>query len=217
MLADARAAFADDGDLLAVHNRDLTMAHTRTTMLLGLLALAAACACDRQTTTAEASPMTRDMLLESPAFADGKTIPSKYTCEGEDLSPELRWSNAPEGTQSFALIVDDPDAPDPKRPKRTWVHWVLYEIPRDATRLPEAARPLPPGTREGTNDWGRTGYGGPCPPIGEHRYFFKLYALDVELGALSEPTKAELEEAMYGHVLGKAELMGTYEKHKGGG
>lgn len=158
--------------------------------------------------------MTTDMLLESPAFADGKSIPSKYTCQGEDIPPELRWSNVPEGTRSFALIVDDPDAPDPKRPKRTWVHWVLYEIPSDATSLPERGRPLPPGTREGVNDWDRTGYGGPCPPIGEHRYFFKLYALDVALGDLSEPTKTELEDAMTGHILAKAELMGTYEKTK---
>jgi Raf kinase inhibitor-like YbhB/YbcL family protein len=112
------------------------------------------------------------------------------------------------------LIVDDPDAPDPKRPKRTWVHWVLYEIPPNATRLPEAAKSLPVGTREGVNDWGRTGYGGPCPPIGEHRYFFKLYALDVALGDLSKPNKAELERAMMGHILAQAELVGTYEKTK---
>jgi Raf kinase inhibitor-like YbhB/YbcL family protein len=181
-------------------------------MLLALSLLVATTACERHT-TAEASPMPTELTLESPAFADGKPIPSKYTCEGEDISPELRWSKAPEGTQSFALIVDDPDAPDPKRPKRTWVHWVLYEIPRDATGIPEAGKPLPPGTREGTNDWDRTGYGGPCPPIGEHRYFFKLYALDVALGDLSEPSKAELEDAMTGHILAKAELVGTYEKH----
>jgi hypothetical protein len=152
------------------------------------------------------------MLLESPAFADRESIPTKYTCEGEDVSPALSWSNLPAGTQSLALIMDDPDAPDPKAPKRTWVHWVLYEIPADATGLPEAATELPTGTREGLNDWGRTGYGGPCPPIGEHRYFHKLYALDASLGDLSEPTKAELEQAMTGHVLAEAQLVGTYEK-----
>jgi Raf kinase inhibitor-like YbhB/YbcL family protein len=179
--------------------------------LLGLLVIVTLSACERPR-TAEATPMPHDMLLESPAFANGTPIPSKYTCEGEDVPPELRWANAPEGTRSFALIVDDPDAPDPRRPQRTWVHWVLYEIPADATGLPERGKPLPPGTREGTNDWESTGYGGPCPPVGEHRYFFKLYALDAALGDLYEPSKDQLEDAMTGHILGKVELMGTYEK-----
>jgi Raf kinase inhibitor-like YbhB/YbcL family protein len=186
------------------------MARVRMNLVFGLLLVATTC--QRQTPVAEASPMQSVMKLESPAFAGGTPIPSKYTCEGEDISPELHWSDVPEGTQSFALIVDDPDAPDPKRPKRTWVHWVLYEIPPDAMSLPEGAQPLPLGTREGVNDWGRTGYGGPCPPIGEHRYFFKLYALDVALGDLAEPSKAELEEAMTGHILAKVDLVGTYEK-----
>jgi Raf kinase inhibitor-like YbhB/YbcL family protein len=179
-------------------------------LVLGLLLFATTC--QRQTPVAEAAPMQSMMKLESPAFAEGTPIPRKHTCEGEDISPELRWSNPPEGTRSYALIVDDPDAPDPKRPKRTWVHWVLYEIPADAMSLPEAAQPLPLGTREGTNDWGRVGYGGPCPPIGEHRYFFKLYALDVALGDLAEPSKAELESAMTGHILARVDLVGTYEK-----
>jgi Raf kinase inhibitor-like YbhB/YbcL family protein len=183
-------------------------------MGIGLLLLATASACDRPISIAEATPMKKDMSIESPAFANGTPIPSKYTCEGDDVSPELRWSNPPQGTRSFALIVDDPDAPDPKRPQRTWVHWVLYDMPRDATGLPERAQPLPLGTRLGTNDWERTAYGGPCPPVGEHRYFFKLYALDSALGDLSEPTKAELEEAMTGRVLGMVELVGTYEKAK---
>jgi Raf kinase inhibitor-like YbhB/YbcL family protein len=182
-------------------------------VVLGLLLFATACS--RQT-AAEALPMQHVMKIESPAFADGTSIPRKYTCEGEDISPELRWSNPPDGTRSFALIVDDPDAPDPKRPKRTWVHWVLYEIPADAMSLPEGAEPLPLGTREGLNDWDRTGYGGPCPPIGEHRYFFKLYALDVSLGDLDEPNKAELEEAMTGHILARVDLVGTYEKGQPG-
>ena len=120
----------------------------------------------------------------------------------------------PGRAKSLALIVDDPDAPDPKAPKMTYVHWVLYDIPPATTRLADGAAKggLPPGTREGKNDWKRTGYGGPCPPIGRHRYFFKLYALDAELPDLGAPTKAQLEKAMEGHIVEKAELVGTYEK-----
>jgi Raf kinase inhibitor-like YbhB/YbcL family protein len=152
--------------------------------------------------------------LRSPSFGPGGEIPAVHTCEGKDVSPALAWSGLPGGTRSLALIVDDPDAPDPKAPRMTWVHWVLYGIPPTATGLPEAveARDLPPGTREGRNDWNRTGYGGPCPPIGRHRYFFKLYALDVTLPDLGTPTKAVLEKAMEGHVLARAELTGTYQK-----
>ena len=150
--------------------------------------------------------------IASPAFAAGGGIPPKHTCEGEDVSPELAWAGAPEGTKSIALIVDDPDAPDPAAPKMTWVHWVLYDLPPSAKGLPEGVRALPAGTREGKNDWKRTGWGGPCPPIGTHRYYFKLYALDVVLPDLGTPTKAALEEAMEGHVLGKAEIVGTYRK-----
>lgn len=154
------------------------------------------------------------LSLSSPAFGRNAPIPARHTCEGEDVSPALSFGGAPAGTRSFALVVDDPDAPDPKAPKMTWVHWVLYDIPASATGLPEAVSPkaLPAGTREGRNDWKRTGWGGPCPPIGTHRYFFKLYALDAVLGDLREPTKAALEKAMVGHVLQKAELVGTYRK-----
>ena len=154
--------------------------------------------------------------LTSSAFGNGGEIPSVHTCEGRDTSPPLAWSGVPAGTKSLALIVDDPDAPDPKAPKTTWVHWVLYDIPPSATGLPGAltSKDLPAGTREGSNDWKRTGYGGPCPPIGRHRYFFKLHALDVVLGDLGAPTKAKLEKAMKGHELGKAELMGTYQKQR---
>lgn len=154
------------------------------------------------------------LALTSTAFTHNGPIPRLYTCQGKDISPALAWSGLPAGTKSLALIVDDPDAPDPKAPKMTWVHWVLYNIPVSATGLPEAVAPaaLPAGTREGKNDWKRTGYGGPCPPIGRHRYFHKLYALDVVLPDLKQPTKAELERAMQGHVLGKVELMGTYQK-----
>jgi len=151
------------------------------------------------------------MILTSSAFLDGATIPKHHTCEGQDVAPPLEWTGTPAGTKGFALVVDDPDAPDPKAPKRTWVHWVLYDIPAFTTALPEGGA-LPAGTRQGRNDWGRTGYGGPCPPIGRHRYFHKLYALDTVLGDLGEPAKADLEKAMKGHVLAESRLVGTYEK-----
>ena len=152
--------------------------------------------------------------LTSPDFTPGGSIPARFTCEGDDVSPALAWSGVPAGTKSLALVVDDPDAPDPKAPKTTWVHWVLYDLPPSANGLPAAVdrSSLPPGAREGKNDWKRTGYGGPCPPIGRHRYFHKLYALDVVLPDLRQPDKAALEKAMEGHVLAKAELLGTYQK-----
>jgi Raf kinase inhibitor-like YbhB/YbcL family protein len=155
-------------------------------------------------------------VLTSSAFATGAEIPSLYTCEGKDVSPALSWSGVPAEAKSLALIVDDPDAPDPNAPRMTWVHWVLYNLPPTTRELPEAvsARDLPPGTCEGQNDWKRTGYGGPCPPIGRHRYFHKLYALDSVLPDLGAPTKAALEAAMRGHVLEHAELLGTYQKKK---
>jgi len=164
---------------------------------------------------AGAEPQRRpdmDMRITSDAFAHGAEIPAGYTCEGEDVSPPLTWSRVPAGAQSLALIVDDPDAPDPAAPRMTWVHWVVYNLPPDG--LPEGVAPadLPSGTKEGINDWKRTGYGGPCPPIGRHRYFFKLYALDTVLPDLGSPDKARLLEAMAGHVLDQAELMGTYRK-----
>ena len=160
-----------------------------------------------------AQEKTMALSLTSPAFSANGEIPKDYTCEGGDHSPELTWSGAPSGTKSFALIEDDPDAPDPKAPKTTWVHWVLYDIPPSVDSLPkDAAKRLPAGTREGVNDWKGTGYGGPCPPIGRHRYFHKLYALDTTLGDLKQPNKAALERAMEGHVLAKVELVGTYQK-----
>ena len=154
------------------------------------------------------------LTLASPAFSQQGDIPTRYTCEGEDISPPLSWSDVPEGTQSFTLIVDDPDAPDPKAPRMTWVHWVLYNLPATAGALPEGMNleALPVGTKEGWNDWKRIGYGGPCPPIGRHRYFHKLYALDTVLPDLRKPTKPQLEKAMAGHVLAQAELIGTYKK-----
>jgi len=154
------------------------------------------------------------LILSSPAFAHNAAIPTTYTCEGDDISPALAWRGAPAGTKSFVLIVDDPDAPDPKAPKMTWVHWVLYNIPATAAGLPEdeAKGGVPDGALGGLNDWKRTGYGGPCPPIGRHRYFHKLYALDTVLPNLDRPTKAKLLEAMQGHVLEQTELLGTYQK-----
>ena len=154
------------------------------------------------------------LSLTTPAFAHRDAIPTRYTCEGADISPPLAWSGAPEGTKSFALIVDDPDAPDPAAPKMTWVHWVLYNLPPSAASLPEAVSSvqLPPGTKEGSNDWKRTGYGGPCPPIGRHRYFHKLYALDTMLPDPGRATKAQLEKAMADHIIDQVELMGTYQK-----
>lgn len=156
--------------------------------------------------------MSTGMELTSSAFDAMGAIPRRHTCEGGDLAPALRWSGVPTAARSLVLIVDDPDAPDPAAPQRTWVHWVLLDIPPAATGIPEGGHPLPVGTRDGLNDWHRTGYGGPCPPIGRHRYFFKLYALDTWLAALQRPTKAMVEQAMRGHVLAQAELVGTYQK-----
>lgn len=153
------------------------------------------------------------LILTSLAFMHLAAMPAKFTCQGDDVSPPLTWTGVPAGTKSLVLIVDDPDAPDPAAPKMTWVHWLLYNIPPTTTGLPEAVKELPPGTLEGLNDWHRTGYGGPCPPIGRHRYFFKLYALDAVLPDLKHPTKGQLEKAMAGHILAQAELIGTYQKH----
>jgi Raf kinase inhibitor-like YbhB/YbcL family protein len=152
------------------------------------------------------------MTINSPSFMPDRLIPERHTCDGLDISPPLAWSGVPAGAKSLALIVDDPDAPDPAAPRTTWVHWILYNIPPDVGGLAEgvAAKALPPETLQGINDWHRVGYGGPCPPVGKHRYFFKLYALDVALPDLKKPGKAALERAMQGHVLAQAELIGLY-------
>ena len=156
------------------------------------------------------------LILKSPAFPQDGEIPSLYTCEGKDISPALEWSGAPAGTKSYVLIVDDPDAPDPKAPKITWVHWVLYNIPPDTNTISDGSteNTLPSGTKQGLNDWKRSEYGGPCPPIGRHRYFHKLYALDTTLKSIEALTKAEVESAMEGHVIASTELIGTYQKSK---
>lgn len=154
------------------------------------------------------------LVLKSDAFVEGARIPARHTCEGEDLSPSLFWENLPKGTASLVLIIDDPDAPDPAAPRMVWDHWILYNLPPDS-RLAEGVAPehLPPGTGEGINSWGRTGYGGPCPPIGCHRYFHRLYALDVILPSeLGTPTKDELLLSMDEHILAHTELVGLYEK-----
>lgn len=153
------------------------------------------------------------LQLVSTAFDPDGPIPRDYTCEGRNLSPPLAWSGIPAGTRSLALIVDDPDAPDPAHPRMTWVHWVLFNLPPECAALAAGASGnLPHGSAQGVNDWNRTDYGGPCPPIGRHRYFHKLYALDTRLDHLAAPTKAELERAMQGHILARAELVGTYQK-----
>ncbi|MGE5240952.1 MAG: YbhB/YbcL family Raf kinase inhibitor-like protein [Bacteroidota bacterium] len=154
------------------------------------------------------------LTLTSSAFRPNGDIPRQYTCDGDDSSPPLAWSGVPAGAKSLVLIVDDPDAPDPKAPKMTWVHWVLYNIPPTATALAAAvaSKNLPKGTLEGVNDWKRAGYGGPCPPVGRHRYFHKLYALDTVLPDMHQPGKAKLESAMRGHILMQTELVGTFQR-----
>ena len=154
------------------------------------------------------------MELTSAAFVHEGEIPRKFTCDGEDLSPPLSWAGLPAGTKSLALIVDDPDAPDHKAPKMVYVHWVLYNIPPDAAGLAEASAAAPAGARDGLNDWGRTGYGGPCPPIGRHRYFHKLYALDTVFRDLGKPTKRQLLGVMEDRILAQAELIGTYQRNR---
>ncbi len=154
------------------------------------------------------------LQITSSAFVHQGEIPEQYTCQGRDISPPLAWAGVPDSAQSLVLIVDDPDAPDPAAPRTVWCHWLLYNLPPQSSGLAEsvADTALPAGTLQGKNDWNRTGYGGPCPPIGRHRYFHKLYALDTELGDLGRATKAELERAMQGQVLAEGVLVGTYQK-----
>jgi Raf kinase inhibitor-like YbhB/YbcL family protein len=192
-------------------------------LFTGFLAFSADHGSSMEAAAKEAAQATREkggpsmsLAITSSAFSQNGSIPAEYTCDGQDVSPPLAWFGLPLEAKSLALIVDDPDAPDPAAPKMTWVHWVLYNIPVSATGLPEAVKPadLPKGTREGLNDWRRTGYGGPCPPIGRHRYFHKLYALDRVLPDLGKATKKDLEKAMEGHILASAELVGTYKRSR---
>lgn len=156
------------------------------------------------------------LTISSPDFSANGNIPSVHTCEGANTSPALAWSGVPPSTKTLALIMDDPDAPDPAAPQRTWVHWVLYNIPAEATGLAAnvQAPELPAGTRIGENDWKDPAYGGPCPPIGRHRYFFKLYALSEALPERGHMSKAELEKEMDEYIIDKAELVGTYQKQR---
>jgi len=151
-----------------------------------------------------------DIKIKSPAFVPGGKIPGKYTCDGMDISPPLAWTSGPEGTKTFALICDDPDAP-----MGTWVHWVLFNLPADIIELRENVPPereLESGAKQGMNDFRKIGYGGPCPPGGTHRYYFKLYALDTEINLEAGATKSELLKAVEGHILAEGQLMGKYER-----
>jgi hypothetical protein len=166
-------------------------------------------ACLHASVTKEEFAMKPELI--SPAFKEGESIPTRHTCDGEDVSPPLKWTRVPEGARSVALICDDPDAP-----AGTWVHWVLYDLPSTVTELPEAIAPsetTPQGAKQGTNDFQRLGYGGPCPPPGKpHRYFFKLYALDTQLDLKPRATKKDVVNAMKGHILAEGQLMGTYKR-----
>ena len=179
--------------------------------MLTLLFLGVSTACARlpsqEVPTPSSAEVTMPLTLTSPAFTPGDTIPVRYTCDGRDESPPLAWTDVPSATRAFALIMDDPDAP-----AGTWVHWVIFNIPGAATGLPAGIPPQPrlkDGSVQGLNSWRRVGYGGPCPPSGQHRYFFKLYALDTTLPLGSSATKADLLRAMVGRILAQAELMGV--------
>jgi Raf kinase inhibitor-like YbhB/YbcL family protein len=196
--------------------------------LLGVLVLHGAVACERQGSTPNGATSARTtpsigadtrreettMKLGSSAFAANGSMPAQHTCEGANVSPPLAWTEAPHGTKSFALVVHDPDAPDPAAPKRDWVHWIVYNLPASCAALGEAAVDLPTSARQGINDWDKPSYGGPCPPIGRHRYFFELFALDTLLPELPGPKRGDVERAMQGHVLATASLVGTYQKQK---
>jgi len=166
------------------------------------------------TAAANTAPMTFN--LSSSAFAANGSIPTKYTCEGPGISPPLAWSGAQAGTKSYALIVEDPDAPDPAKPTRVVSHWVAYNIPASTTALAENASKtgMPAGSAQGSNERVTQGYMGPCPPIGRHRYFFRLFALDTQLQGVNNPKEADLDKAIQGHIVGTAELIGTYQKTK---
>lgn len=154
------------------------------------------------------------LTITSPAFFHNDDIPAEFTCDGLDVSPPLEWTGVPDQTKSLVLIVEDPDAPDPAAPKMTWVHWVLYNLPPTTTSFEQGViqSDLPSGTLEGKNNWNQKGYGGPCPPIGKHRYFIKLFALDTILDELANPTSENLAKSMAGHILDQAELIGLYQR-----
>ncbi len=181
--------------------------------VIGLSAMALASAPTPGADASPAAPST--LMLTSAAFANADRLPTRFTCDGAGVSPPLAWHGVPAGTRSLALLVTDPDAPDPATPQRTWTHWIVYDLPVSATGLPEgvASAALPPGTRLGRNDWGKTAFGGACPPVGRHRYIHTLYALDVMPGDLHAPDRTALEAAMHGHVLAQARLIAYYSRH----
>lgn len=176
-------------------------------VLLGLGLVVTACRPSEAVTTVPEQEEESMFELHSSAFKHGEAIPRRYTCDGEDISPPLAWSGAPTGTRSFVLICDDPDAP-----VGVWDHWILFNIPATVNALPEGVAERTDGSLYGKNSWRRLDYGGPCPPSGVHRYFFKLYALDTELSLKAGASKREVERAMQGHILAQAELMGTYTR-----
>jgi Raf kinase inhibitor-like YbhB/YbcL family protein len=179
-------------------------------LILSLLTLLPACARNNNQAESKGKKTTVTIQVISSGFKEGEPIPAKYTCDGENVSPPVKWSNLPDNTKSLALICDDPDAPG-----GTWVHWVVYNIPPTVGELPEgivSTKEILKGARQGFNDFKRIGYGGPCPPSGRHRYFFQLYALDKDLGLASGKTKKDLLEAMEGHILAMGHLMGTYQR-----
>ncbi|KPJ53199.1 phosphatidylethanolamine-binding protein [candidate division TA06 bacterium DG_24] len=183
----------------------------RVSVLLLAMTLLMACQTENQTQEEEKGEIAMAITLQSSAFEEGGTIPARHTCEGDDVSPPLSWGDVPEGTKSIALICDDPDAP-----RGTWVHWVIYGLAPDMRELAEgipAEKALSEGGSQGTNDFRRIGYGGPCPPKGPaHRYFFKLYALDAEIGLEAGASKSDLLDAMEGHILAQGQLMGMYQR-----
>ncbi len=183
----------------------------RVFLIIALLVLSSGCISDQpeQETQTKEETIMEQISISSDAFKDGTSLPVEYTCDGEDRSPALSWDTIPAGTQSIALIVDDPDAPG-----KTWVHWVIYNIPANTTGLPAAVpknKTLDDGSLQGKNDFGRIGYNGPCPPPGKpHRYFFKVYAMDTTLSLKRGATKSQLEATMSGHILAQGEMIGKY-------
>jgi Raf kinase inhibitor-like YbhB/YbcL family protein len=179
-------------------------------LLITPILLFCSCKDSKPTDSEAATGQKMEIKITSSAFVEGGLIPSKYTCDGSNISPPLQWDSVPEGTKSIALISDDPDAP-----AGTWVHWVIYSMPAETKELEENIPPdkvLPNGARQGTNDFGKIGYGSPCPPSGTHRYFFKVYALDTELDLAPGATKRDLLNAMEGHILGQGQLIGIYKR-----
>lgn len=199
----------------------------RTALILAVAGFTAVacCNCSKATSEEPAQPGARGvgasqgispLTVTSAAFAEGGMLPTRFTCEGEEVSPPLTWSDPPAGTKSFALVIEDPDAPDPNSPKRkTFVHWIVYDLSPSTRALPEGAKKAPAGARDGENDSGRVGYRGPCPPSGQHRYVFNVYALDIALPDLNKPHAADLDRAMSGHVIAQGRLVGKYEKGRG--